>query len=629
MDVTNQVTIIGAGPAGLMLACTLARYGIPIRILDDRPSSTATGRADGLQPKTIETLKQLGLASSLLEKGVKVYDICFWQSTTKEKLHRTAREIHYPAHVVDLLDPHLLLIHQGMIEEVFIQDLRARGVEVQRNASFVRCETVSGSGDLRVEYSDVRTGARNFLTTQYLVGCDGAHSNVRKGIDGAEMEGEQSGSVWGILDAVIETDFPDLWSKTVVHAEKGAILAIPRERNMTRLYIELQDTAEENSREVVQDFVMERAEEIFCPYVLKWKRIGEWNFADELKMWLTFPEWFAVYRFGQRAAKRFSDEHQRVFIVGDAAHTHSPKAAQGMNVSMHDSFNLSWKLALSIKALARPSLLQTYTQERQSVALDLLAFDFEHANAYSAGDPQALADNFAQNVKFISGLAEYSENILNPGRRVAEHRKQQQEQQHHQHGVLKPGALLAPARVTRYIDANPVDLQLDIPLLGQFRIFFFTPDVHAASACLAYIFQELHDARTILGRISAAAQKATWTPHETEMDEYIPADRYIGASKLFTYALVTEMPKENFEIADLPVRLQESRWTIYVDDLGKDGESCTKKWVGELLGNEMAIVNVRPDGYVGSLGIYEAEGEINGGKAVKWLDEYYGGFLES
>ncbi|EDN92566.1 hypothetical protein SS1G_08429 [Sclerotinia sclerotiorum 1980 UF-70] len=527
MDTVNQVTIVGAGPAGLMLACTLLRYGIQVTILDDRPSSTATGRADGLQPKTIETLKQLGLADALLEKGVKVYDICFWKSTATEELHRTAREIHYPTDVVDLLDPHLLLIHQGMIEDVFIQDLKARGVEVQRNSSFLRfVKPTSENEDIHVEYQDLQSGKTKVLKTKYLVGCDGAHSNVRKCIDGAEMEGDQSGSVWGILDAVIETEFPDLWSKTVVHSEKGAILAIPRERNMTRLYIELQDTAEKDSKEVVQDFVMKRAEEIFSPYKLTWKRI----------------EWFAVYRFGQRAAKRFSDDTQRVFIVGDAAHNHSPKAAQGMNVSMHDSFNLSWKLALTIKSLALPSLLKTYTEERKDVAQDLLAFDFEHANAYSAGDPEALAENFAQNVRFISGLAEYG----------------------------------------------------------------------------------------VLARISAAAH--AFTPLETEMDDYIQPNRYIGVSKVFTYALVTKMNKERFEIADLPMSLQESRWTIYVDDICKDGKSCTSKWVGDVEDDEMVVLNVRPDGYVGSLKKFHGisnESEDVGDEVVNWLQEYYGGFLKS
>lgn len=170
-----------------------------------------------------------------------------------------------------------------MIEEVFIQDLLARGIKIQRNSSFQKFSLQSSSEDIRVEYLDTSTHTHTpkILQTKYLIGCDGAHSNVRKHLDGARMEGEQSGSVWGILDAVIATDFPDLWSKTVVHAEKGAILAIPRERNMTRLYIELQDTAEENSREVVQDFVMRRAEEIFSPFVLEWKRIGKRSWVHE------------------------------------------------------------------------------------------------------------------------------------------------------------------------------------------------------------------------------------------------------------------------------------------------------------------------------------------------------------
>ncbi|KAK6600351.1 FAD binding domain-containing protein [Botrytis cinerea] len=575
MDIVNQVTVIGAGPAGLMLACTLARYGIQVTILDDRPSSTATGRADGLQPKTIETLKQLGLADSLLERGVK-------KSTADEKLHRTAREIHYPKDIVDLLDPNLLLIHQGMIEDVFIQDLKVRGVEVQRNSSFVGLvQPTSENEDIVVKYKDVQTGEDKVLKTKYLVGCDGAHSNVRKCIDGAEMEGDQSGSVWGILDAVIETKFPDLWSKAIVQSEKGAILSIPRERNMTRLYIELQDTAEENSKEVVQDFVMKRAEEIFSPYKLTWKRI----------------EWFAVYRFGQRAAKRFSDNTQRVFIVGDAAHNHSPKAAQGMNVSMHDSFNLSWKLALTIKSVALPCLLETYTQERQAVAQDLLAFDFEHANAYSAGDPIALAENFAQNIRFISGLAD-------GGTRS---------------GVLRPGALLPPAKVTRYIDANPVDLQLDIPLLGQFRIFFS--------------YQTFIDA---LDRTSVAAN--SFTQQETELDEYNQPTRYIGVSKLFTYALVTGMDKEKFEIADLPISLQESSWTIYVDDIPQNvgdshlsKESYTHKWVGDVKDDEIIVLNVRPDGYVGSLKMFRMSSggsEDVGAEVAKWLEDYYGEFLK-
>lgn len=291
---------------------------------------------------------------------------------------------------------------------------------------------------------------------------------------------------------------------------------------------------------------------------------------------------------------------------------------------MHDSLNLSWKLSLSLHNLAHPSLLQTYNHERQSVAQDLLSFDFEHANAYSAGDPQALAANFAQNVRFISGLVEYDENVLNVGG-VARRGRQRG-------GVLKPGTLLPPARATRYIDANPVDLQLDIPLLGQFRIFFFTPDVRLANGMLRGIFRKLTDPTTFLGRISAAANVERLTDGiplpESEADEYTQPTRYTSVSRLFTYAVVTSTAKKDFEFGDLPASLQESRWIIYLDDLiDKNGESCTQKWVGDLVENEVVVVNVRPDGYVGCLRRFQVDGEGSGEKVVRWLEEYYGGIL--
>ena len=105
-------------------------------------------------------------------------------------------------------------------------------------------------------------------------------------------------------------------------------------------------------------------------------------------------EWFSVYRVGQRLASNFAFPLQGIFIVGDAAHTHSPKAAQGMNVSMHDSFNLAWKLNLVLRNIAWPSLLDTYEHERKLIAQRLVEFDFEHAKAFQAGDAEELAQNF-------------------------------------------------------------------------------------------------------------------------------------------------------------------------------------------------------------------------------------------
>jgi phenol 2-monooxygenase len=290
-----------------------------------------------------------------------------------------------------------------------------------------------------------------------------------------------------------------------------------------------------------------------------------------------------------------------------------------MNVSMHDAFNLAWKLNLSVRGLATPSLLATYSQERKKIAQDLINFDYEHANAFSAGDPKALADNFARNIRFISGVgAEYAENVLN----IPEARGPKE--------GLRAGALLLPAKVERYIDANPVDLQLDIPMLGQFRIFFFTPDVKSASSFLETVCEEVTSSRTVLGRASAAAEisYSALAPARTEMDEFIQPQRYIVVSKLVTYAMVTTMEKKKVEIADLPKALRDSRWTFYIDSVMKK-QNCTEKWLGEVKEVEVVIVNVRPDGYVGSIGRWDTRKADAGDEAVRWLDGYYGGFLKA
>lgn len=320
---------------------------------------------------------------------------------------------------------------------------------------------------------------------------------------------------------------------------------------------------------------------------------------------------------GQRVAKYFADDTENVFIAGDAAHTHSPKAAQGMNTSMHDTFNLAWKLNLSIRGLALPSLLSTYALERRKIGQDLINFDYEHANAFSAGDSKALAENFVQNIRFISGVgAEYAGNVLN----ILEKEPR---------GDLRAGSLLSPAKVERYIDANPVDLQLDIPMLSQFRIFFFVDDVKAAAAFLGMVCQEAISARTVLGRVSAAAETsyAQLPVPSTEADEFIQPQRYTPVSRCFTFALVTTMPKANVEISDLPPVLQDSRWTFYIDNI-MTPMSCTEKWLGELGENQVAVVNVRPDGYVGSVGRWDTSDSRAALEATSWLDAYYGAFLQ-
>lgn len=285
---------------------------------------------------------------------------------------------------------------------------------------------------------------------------------------------------------------------------------------------------------------------------------------------------------------------------------------------MHDTFNLSWKLNLNIRGLAKPELLATYQQERRKIAQDLINFDFEHAAAFADGDSKALAENFATNIGFISGVGvKYAPNVLN-----------HPEQKPRQHGALRAGKLVAPARVTRFIDANPVDIQLDIPMLGQFRVYFFVPDIHASSAFLAAVCHHVDSLDSVLGRATLAASKsyAKLNIAPVPADDFIQPGRYTAASRLFTFATVTGMAKAQVEISDLPELLQRSRWTFYVDDVADNSISCTEKWLGGVHAEEVGVVNVRPDGYVGSIGRFH---NIHAADACQWLDSYYGVFLDA
>lgn len=604
----SDVLVVGAGPSGLMLADNLVRYGIKTRIIDDRPDRTSTGRADGIQPKTIETLRQMRVAEPLLRKGVRIYDIAFWTATRDRPLHRTSREIHYPP-VVDLLDPYILLVHQGMVEAVFEDDLRERGTVVFRNTEFVDFDyTPMSIRPLTVNCRQNVNHVKKTLSTRYIVGCDGAHSKVRKCIAGATPVGSSTDAVWGVLDGVLDTDFPDIWSKVVVQADgMGSVLMIPRERGLTRLYIELRDdaTVKFDGAFTPQEFVQKRARQILKPYRLEWKSV----------------EWFGRYKIGQRVAARFVDDEQRVFIAGDASHTHSPKAAQGMNTSMHDSWNLAWKLNFAVRGLAKPSLLETYEQERQKIAKDLIDFDYEHANAFHAGDPAALAANFAKNVAFISGYGvSYDNNILNVASKG------------YGRGFLTPGLLLPPARVTRYIDANPVDIQTDIPALGQFRIYFFTHNSRAVMPFLDTVCQAHSGSSSYVGRVTAAGN-ASYTvqpPLAAPHDQFVLPERYTPVSGIFTYALVTDEDRNGVELRDLPPVLRESAWTFYLDNIPEQDtrkQTVMDKWLDGLDKDEVVVLNVRPDGYVGTVRRFATGSRENGMAAVQWMDQYYEGFL--
>jgi FAD binding domain/Phenol hydroxylase, C-terminal dimerisation domain len=208
-----------------------------------------------------------------------------------------------------------------------------------------------------------------------------------------------------VMDVLVVSDFPDIRFKSLIQsADEGSILIIPREGGyLVRLYVEL-DKLNPNERVSSRNITLEQliaaAQRILHPYTLDVKEVA----------------WWSVYEIGQRLTDRFDDLQPEevstrlphIFIAGDACHTHSPKAGQGMNVSMQDAFNLGWKLAAVLRGRAPASLLHTYSAERQAVAKELIDFDREWAAMLSApvtdggGDVQRY---FVQHGRYTAGTA--------------------------------------------------------------------------------------------------------------------------------------------------------------------------------------------------------------------------------
>ena len=216
---------------------------------------------------------------------------------------------------------------------------------------------------VRLERLDpAHEGQVETVKARYVVGCDGARSAVRKSL-GRALHGDSANQAWGVMDVLAVTDFPDIRIKTAIQsANEGSVLIIPREGGyLVRIYIEL-DKLNENERvsslNITTDHLIAAAKRILHPYTLEVKEIA----------------WWSVYEIGQRLCDKFDDVPEtlspdrfpRVFIAGDACHTHSPKAGQGMNVSMQDGFNLGWKLASVLRGRCSPKILHTYSAERQA-----------------------------------------------------------------------------------------------------------------------------------------------------------------------------------------------------------------------------------------------------------------------
>ncbi|TDZ28899.1 FAD-dependent monooxygenase terD [Colletotrichum spinosum] len=397
-----DVLICGSGSAGLCAAVWLARCGVDFKILEQRDGPLQQGQADGVQVRTVEILESLGLSEDLLKEACHVLELTFWTSSGDEGIRRSRRMPDTDMGLSHL--PHVIL-NQARINELMIRDIeRSCGNTNIRYGSRVTDVKVDGqtARDPRAHCVTVKTvenGTEHVYRAKYVLGCDGAHSAVRKSL-GFNMVGDSTDAVWAVMDVYPVTDFPDIRKKSVLQTDAGNLVVIPREgEEKVRFYMEMPPgwAAAAAAADVTPDnpHLKARLERIFHPYEVA---VAE-------------TAWFSVYAIGQRLADRFTQDY-RVFLTGDACHTHSPKAGQGMNVSLQDGYNIGWKLAAVLCGQARPALLETYVTERQETAKDLIEFDRYFTKLFSSAyrkehrvSSADFQDYFVKMGRYTAGLA--------------------------------------------------------------------------------------------------------------------------------------------------------------------------------------------------------------------------------
>lgn len=482
-----DVLIVGCGPAGLTLAAQLVAFpGITVRIVDEKPGPLRLGQADGIACRTMEMFEAFGFSERVLQEAYWVNETTFWKPDDgqRDNIVRHGR-------VQDTEDglsefPHVIL-NQARVHDFYLDVMRRAPTRLEPDYARRLVELTIDAGvsaaypvTVRLERLDPEcAGQVETVRARFVVGCDGAHSMVRKSL-GRALHGDSANQAWGVMDVLAVTDFPDIRLKATIHsAREGSVLVIPREGGyLVRLYIELDKlNADErlSSRSITAEHLIAAAKRILHPYALEIKEVA----------------WWSVYEIGQRLCDKFDDVPEqeageripRVFIAGDACHTHSPKAGQGMNVSMQDSFNLGWKLASVVLGQVIPGILHSYSDERRAIAGELIEFDREFARMFSAPpadpadpdsvgvDPAEFQRYFVRQGRFTAGTAtRYRQSLIcaEPG---------------HQHLAegLTIGMRFHSAPVIRLADARPVHLGHTLKADGRWRLLAFAPSEEPAA----------------------------------------------------------------------------------------------------------------------------------------------------
>ncbi|KAE8359332.1 FAD binding domain-containing protein [Aspergillus caelatus] len=561
MENKYDIVIVGAGPVGLMLSACLLRLGpYKIKHIDDRAEPTNVGRADGVQARTLDVLEDLGLKDKIMShKPALLSEVAFWNaSKTGQGICRTGKSTGYPA-FIRTRHPFTTILHQGKLERIFLDDLKDGNVEVQRpwTIEAVRIDMSNSEYPVETEVATVDGCQRTTVRSKYVFGADGARSRVRELLGIPMVYKDPTIHIWGVIDGVIESDFPDIQIKCTIRSDAGSAMIIPQTGDRVRVYVQLSPRPEQDLPTLAsQSEIQETARSILSPYCIRWKCV----------------DWHSMYRIGQGVATTYAVK-QHIFIGGDACHTHSPKAGQGMNYGFLDAHNLAWKLHL------------TYEDERKQAASRLIEFDATYAGLFSS---QQVSNEVAHRTEF---MRVFKQNCLltsgygvsyPPNSLICPPAKQDRATSISVSCI--PGQIFPLATVTRVHDARVVNLEQEISFNGSFRIYVFAGKPSATRQVINELAEnQASKASQLLQNIGHA--------YVRESNSYSPFFAYFFIFNACRSLLAPE--------TCLPSYFLPYQHHLYAD------EQPTMEIAGAAhLGmgidpTEGGLVVVRPDGYIG------------------------------
>lgn len=588
-----DVLIIGTGPAGLTMARQLSVFpDIKTCIVDMAPGPLLFGRADGISCRTQEIMEAFNCSEMVVKETYQLKQNTYWEPDEnnpenikrvyKVKDHRLGLS-EFKHGIVNQARLHELLA-EGMAQSVthLVPHYSRKLVEMNIDDSLTQ-DLAAHPITAKFERVDAAgAGQIETVKARFIVGCDGARSNVRRGM-GIQLQGDSANKAWGVMDILLNTDFPDIRVKSFIQSkDHGAVMTIPREGGyLIRFYVEL-DLLDKDKRaadvQLTEKDLIAKAQKIFHPYTLDVKEVA----------------WWSIYEVGQRIAERFDnrpvdsseDVIPRAFVAGDACHTHSPKGGWGLNTSLPDTFNLGWKMASVLQGKCSPKLLHTYGTERRKVAQQLIDADRELSKLVAtrpvAGDESAQAkvdtakiEKFMERQSgFVSGASiEYYPSYLCTG----------QENQSLATG-FKIGQRFHSAEADQVCDGRTVHLGHLVKADGRWRIFLFGNKQNPADPS-----SDAHKFADFLAN-SEASPVRKYTPKNRDID-----------SVFDTYAVFQQ---QDLSMHDLPDYFWPAKGKYGLRDYEKVFQPLEGSDVFDLRGidrEQGCVVVVRPDQHVATI----------------------------